>query len=171
MIRRILTRWAERHGEDIRDPFDIPDWPETDQPATPYTLQVDPRDAELADLRRQLAEAQDQITELKKDAVDLVATINHRTNERDGVANELERTKARLAATHLAQKAETDGGRRYTERSVEAPPPPTSDRAEALRERARADALATRLAAVEEELHAIRFPRVKPAKATTQAAS
>ncbi|OPG13681.1 hypothetical protein [Microbispora sp. GKU 823] len=165
MIRSFLTRWARRHAEDLHEPLNVPDWPETDEPATPYIAEADPRDAELKEARRQLAEAQTR-------AADLEDALNRCKQERGHLAEELEKTRARLAAAHLAQRADADSGRQYVERSVEAPPPPTSDRAEALRERARADALAARLAAVEAELHAIRYPRVRPAKATaTQAAS
>lgn len=152
MIRRLLAAWARRHADDLDEPLNIPE--------------PDPRDAQLHQARRQLADAQAVIAELAADVTDLTATVGQRTSERDALADELERTKAQLAEAHHALA----GGRHlYTERAVETPPPPVSDRAEALRERARADGLARRLAEAEAELHALRYPRI-PATSTVQGA-
>lgn len=132
---------------------------------TPAPAEPDPREVELEHTRRQLAEAQAQLAELTDDVVQLTATVNQRTAERDGIADELARTRAQLAA---AQHTHDDGRHHYADRAVETPPPPTSDRALYLREKARADDLARRLAQAEAELHAIRYPRVPGATATVQ---
>lgn len=125
----------------------------------------DRRDAELEATRRQLAEAQAQIAELGEEIRELIATVGQRTIERDALADELEYTKAQLDAAHRALAGESP---RYVDRAMETPPPPTSDRAAYLREKARADALARHLAETEAELHAIRYPRV-PATTTREA--
>lgn len=131
----------------------------TPAPATsgePDAPQADPRDAQLAQARQELADVRARITELTDQVVKLTTAVNQRTTERDAHAADLERAQLRLAATHHAQHAKTDGGVwRYAD------PPPTSDRTLYLREKKRADDLAQRLAAAEEELRKIRYPRVR----------
>ncbi|MGI5155782.1 hypothetical protein [Microbispora sp. CA-102843] len=121
------------------------------------------RDDDTLQLLRERDEAQAHAADLQAENTRLREDLAERTKERDQLATDLAGARAQLAAARLTRQAETTASpqaRRYTERAVEAPPPPRSIHGEELRERERADTLARLLAAAERELHAIKYPRV-----------